>query len=315
MSGSQLRNAAAAFVLVLGGVGACGSEDGQPCELTRSCPRPLTECDTAKPPSGYEGLCVANHFRTYVMHLPSPMPAGKLPLIVTLHAGGPGAGLGQPIYIPAALDSGFAVVAPEGTMVQGDAPASIVGRKIWSAGGGFDIWTGGKDDVAFISALIDTLARRYPIDRARVFATGCSMASSMAYRLAHELSAQIAGIGALDGQEIAMSYPEPARTVAVMHMHSLGDTHIPYVGGLQPVLGINFKSVQATIAEWRARNGCPAQPDTVLNDPARTLLGLHWQCASGRGDVVLYTNPGDVNCVGQAASFIGFFKSLPARAP
>ena len=42
------------------------------------------------------------------------------------------------------------------------------------------------DDVGFIRAVFDDLARRVPIDRARIYATGMSNGAMMSYRLAVE---------------------------------------------------------------------------------------------------------------------------------
>jgi len=44
----------------------------------------------------------------------------------------------------------------------------------------------GIDDVGFVRAMIDDLAKRTPIDRTRIYATGLSNGAMMTYRIAAE---------------------------------------------------------------------------------------------------------------------------------
>jgi len=67
------------------------------------------------------------------------------------------------------------------------------------------------DDVAFISALIDTLVARYPIDPARVFVTGHSNGAHMAYHLAHSLWNKVAAIAPVEGSELRVTLTVPPR--------------------------------------------------------------------------------------------------------
>jgi len=63
------------------------------------------------------------------------------------------------------------------------------------------------------------LARRTPVDGTRVYATGLSNGSMMAYRFAAEASDRVAAVAGVAG---AMTLPNfaPKRPVAVMHIHN-----------------------------------------------------------------------------------------------
>ena len=85
-------------------------------------------------------------------------------------------------FTPKASAEGFIVVYPDGTSRR--APLLT-----WNAGHccGYAMEQR-VDDVAFISALIEDLAARFPIDRKRIYVTGMSNGAMMAHRLGSELS-------------------------------------------------------------------------------------------------------------------------------
>ncbi|GAB4376456.1 MAG: hypothetical protein Kow0062_16760 [Acidobacteriota bacterium] len=91
----------------------------------------------------------------------------------------------------------------------------------------------GADDVGFVSALIDWAAARWPIDPARVYATGASNGGMMSYRLAFELSDRIAAIAAFIANLPADSEcGEPAHPVPVFICNGdAEDDYMPWDGG------------------------------------------------------------------------------------
>ena len=105
--------------------------------------------------------------------------SGPLALVVALHGGlGSGDQLADTSqFEPLAERDGFAVVFPDGvsaTWNAGSCCGAAVTRKI--------------DDVAFLVALVDDIAKKVPIDRGRVFAVGHSNGAMMAFRLGCEAS-------------------------------------------------------------------------------------------------------------------------------
>lgn len=200
--------------------------------------------------------------RSYLVHVPPVANAGRpLPLVVNFHGGGGNAKV-QKAYSrmdEAADRDGYIAVYPNGT-------GGIGGRFLtWNAGACCGPAAANRvDDVGFSLALLDDLARRIPLDRARTYATGLSNGSMMAYRLGAEAPGHIAAVAGVAG---AMTLPGfgPGRPVPVMHIHSVDDPRALYGGGLGPAFPFTdtrvlHQSVDAMLALWIARNGCPERP-------------------------------------------------------
>jgi polyhydroxybutyrate depolymerase len=200
--------------------------------------------------------------RSYLVHVPPQAAAGRaLPVVLNFHGGGGHAG-NQKMYSRmdgTAAREGFIVVYPNGT-------GGIGGRLLtWNAGTCCG-WAAANqmDDVGFVVALLTDLAKRTPLDSARVYATGLSNGSMMAYRVAAEAPELIAAVAGVAG---AMTLPgfAPRLPVPVMHIHSIDDPHALYGGGLGPAFPMTntrvlHQPVDAMLGKWLAHNGCPAQP-------------------------------------------------------
>lgn len=211
--------------------------------------------------------------RSYIVHVPPQARGGKpLPAVVNFHGGGAHAQV-QKQYsrMDASADrEGFIAVYPNGT-------GGIGGRLLtWNAGACCGLAAASRvDDVGFAVALLDDLAGRVALDKGRIYATGLSNGSMMAYRLAAEAAHRIAAVAGVAG---AMTLPkfEPALPVPVMHIHSVDDERALYDGGLGPAFPFTntrvfHASVNSMLEKWIARNGCPAQPQ--LGDPLRGRPG------------------------------------------
>lgn len=173
-------------------------------------------------------LAYGGRARGYVVHVP-PAAAGEraLPVVLNFH-GAASSGAGQQRFsrMDAVADrAGFVVVYPDGT-----------GRYrrflTWNAGtccGSAVLQQ--VDDVGFALAVLDDCARRTPIDRERVYATGMSNGAMMAHRLAAQVPGRIAAIAPVAG---GLVYPLSGRgpAVPVLHVHSVDDPLALYRGGL-----------------------------------------------------------------------------------
>ena len=245
--------------------------------------------------------------RTYLLHLPAEAGPDRLPLLIALHGyGGSAARLRRVTGFDRIADrEHFAIVYPNGR------------NEMWNAGGRFEgagFWY--TDDVRFISDLIDALARRYPVDRGRVFVTGFSNGGFMAYRLARELSGKVAAIAPDAGTLLKGPYEDPLSDVAILHLHGLADTVVPFDGGMRDFGSLPVDSV---LAYWIRRQHCARVADTVFDSAG--IVGRRWKSRSGRGDVVLYTaahtghrwwtasDPG----IDGSELIWRFFKSVPRR--
>jgi polyhydroxybutyrate depolymerase len=154
---------------------------------------------------------------------------------------------------------GFLAVYPNGSGGIGDRLLT------WNAGTccGWAV-AKGVDDVGFVLALLDDLAQRTTMDARRVYATGLSNGSMMAYRVAAEAPQRIAAVAGVAG---AMTLPQfaPALSMPVMHMHSVDDQRALYAGGLGPAFPMTnsrvfHQPVDDMVERWRDHDGCPREP-------------------------------------------------------
>jgi polyhydroxybutyrate depolymerase len=203
--------------------------------------------------------------RSYIVHVPPQARIGEpLPAVLNFHGGGAHA-RAQKQYSrmdETADREGFIAVYPNGT-------GGIGGRLLtWNAGACCG-WAAASrvDDVGFAVVLLDDLAGRVPLDPERIYATGLSNGSMMAYRLAAEAAHRIAAVAGVAG---AMTLPRfaPASPVPVMHIHSVDDQRALYDGGLGPAFPFTntrvlHEPVDVMLEKWIAHNGCPVRPEVV----------------------------------------------------
>jgi len=144
------------------------------------------------------------------------------------------------------------------------------------------------DDLAFLSALIDSAVSELGVDRKRVFAAGFSNGASMVYRLACQRPELVAAVAPLSGgmpPDLVKACAQGA-PVAIIGMHG---THDPMVTFDQ--------SIRDGVADWVKRDGCPPRPrasrlpDVDANDGTQTRVDLYGPCTAGT-DVAFYTIEG-----------------------
>ncbi|MBX0292362.1 T9SS type A sorting domain-containing protein [Hymenobacter sp. HSC-4F20] len=141
----------------------------------------------------------------------------------------------------------FLVVHPNGTL-------DPAGNRYWNTF--TPPGTGGPDDVAFLSALIDSLRLRYRIDANRVYSTGMSNGGFMSYELACQLSNRVAAIASVAGSMTTsrLAVCNATRPVPVLEIHGTADNTVPYTGN------ILFVPIPTLVAAWVQRNGCNPTP-------------------------------------------------------
>jgi poly(3-hydroxybutyrate) depolymerase len=95
-------------------------------------------------------------------------------------------------------------------------------------------------DVDFIRQVFDRLETEFPIDKSRVYMVGVSAGSVMTYRLACDLSKQIAAIASVSGA-MRPDTCQPAQPVSVLEMHGTNDC---WTGGCPyaELLGVDASS-------------------------------------------------------------------------
>jgi len=282
-AGMRSAPVAVALALVLS-LGSCTTNGLPMKEGDRTPPLP-------QPTAGIQSVRLKHdgRLRMYRLHIPPAVHEGRpLPLLLAFHGGGGNArqfeassGLPQ-----LARREGFLLVFPDGT-----GPLSL---HTWNGGGCCGSAASGEvDDVGFVGALLDDLARRTPMDPTRVYVTGHSNGGMMSYRLAMELGHRIAAAAPVGGAMMVEEF-RPVRPVPLLHIHSVDDPRALYRGGKGPSFPgtgvvVDHRPVEEGLARWRAANGCPAQPrigEVVRGRPGSQGAGhtatlLRWEpCSS-----------------------------------
>jgi polyhydroxybutyrate depolymerase len=200
--------------------------------------------------------------RTYLEYVPQGLPATAVPLVIVLHGGTESAAIAAgstratSVWRDIADLDKFVVVYPDGV------------DNNWHDCRSDSAIVGTADDVGFIDALITRVASEHAIDASRIYVTGASNGGMMTYRIAQELSARVAGVGAVianlpvDPMASCHGAPQP---LTVVIMNGTADALMPYLGG--PVAGSadrgTVRSAQETLNYWLAVDGC-----TGLTTPA-----------------------------------------------
>lgn len=218
--------------------------------------------------------------RTYLLNLPpNYYNSSDFALIIAMHGGG-----GDAVQFEStskltdkANASGFVVVYPEG--VESNRLLKI---RTWNAGTCCEYaMENNIDDVGFISKLIDHLLASYKIDPKKVYATGHSNGGMLSYRLACELSNKIAAV-APNGCTMVVEQPcNPTRAVPVLHMHSVLDTNVPYMGGEGTgFTEVYYPPLDSVLNVWSQINNC-ATPSQVLLDNSDYKFTTWSDCDNG----------------------------------
>lgn len=215
------------------------------------------------------GLTVDGRSRAYFVHVPASVKAasGKVPLVVALHRGGGRAEFFARLthLNKIAAQGGFVVTYPQ----------AFEGH--WNDGRtrtGFRAFTEDINDVKFIMAVVADLAKRVDkVDTKRVFVTGMANGGMMAYRVACEATASIAGIAAVTANlPTRMRWRcQPKGPMSVLIMNGTNDPLMPWRGGefrerfqrLGSVL-----SATDTALFWARHNNCETIPQTQKLDSA-----------------------------------------------
>jgi len=227
-----------------------------------------------------ETIVVGDLKRTYKAHVPPlSTSAPALPLVIVLHGG---FGNAYAIEMQSEMSNladraGFVTAYPEGL---GKSLMPSLGRS-WNGGGCCNPAVARKiDDVAFIAAMIDDLAKKVNIDRKRVYATGLSNGAIMSYRLACDLSDRIAAIAPIGGPDTTLSC-RTVRPVSVIHFHGTADPCSPFQGGpgggcaakalgFEPKPIFDTPSISEIVKVWARRINAPPEPRTTIHTGAVT---------------------------------------------
>lgn len=232
-------------------------------------------------------LVFQGHLRSYLLHLPDATTTTPLPLVMVLHGGGGNArnaermsGMSQ-----IADRENFAVVYPNGS---GRLRRALL---TWNAGNCCGMALDEQvDDVGFLNAVLDDVARRAAIDSRRIYLTGMSNGGMMTYRMACESAGRFAAIAPVAG---AMNVTcKPATPLAVIAFHGTADEHVLYEGGA-PIKNVDRHPrvdapVRQTIAFWQQFDSCRSYATDTLAEVTTEV----WSNCQAGSEVELNTLEG-----------------------
>jgi len=208
--------------------------------------------------------------RTYLVYSPSNLEKNKkYPLLVILHGGG-GKGKNMPRLTHGGFEkladgNGAIVVYPDGLDKNWNDYRGDKSRKAQREN---------VDDVAFISSMLDEIAKTYPVDTARVYAAGISNGSMMSYTLACRAPERFAAVAPVAGAmpENLAAACKPSRPVPILIISGTEDNLVHWGGGDvtgpfgRKKLG-KVISVEKSRDFWLEKNGCdPAKKETSRTD-------------------------------------------------
>ncbi len=188
--------------------------------------------------------------RTYTLHVPSGLSAGKpLALVFDLHGAG-GSGTGQQ------RDSGWGAVADREKFLMAY-PDGIDGY--WNVDDTC-CGTAGKqkiDDVGFLKALILALSKDICIDATRIYVTGFSNGGGLTHRMGCDAADVIAAIAPM-ATDLRTQPCKPVRPISMMEFRGTKDSLEPYEGGLVGPAGGQYVAVgaKASLKLWADINQC-----------------------------------------------------------
>jgi polyhydroxybutyrate depolymerase len=176
-------------------------------------------------------------------------------------------------------DLGVLLVAPNGNNTNWSFPGKI---------------QPGRDDFAFVSAVLDDVEKRWPIDHARLFATGFSVGGSMAWNVACQMKGRFAAYAPVAGAFWDPLPTEcPGAPFSLRHVHGLADGTVPMKGRM--IGGGRFKQgdVLESMRRLRGFDGCPEEPSSQQTTGNMTCSTWSAKaCSSGR-ELVLCLHPGE----------------------
>lgn len=282
--------------------------------------------------------------RTAILFVPSrPTPAGGWPLVMMIHgAGGSAANVIEKMNWKDYGDrKAFVTLFPNGTPKDEIRPESFRNNpQTWNSGSAKSLAAGeesanakGIDDVGFLAALLSDVFGKLPIDRQRVFVTGHSNGSGMAYRFASVHPELVSAIGVCAGH--FFQDPKPL-VIPVPLIQIIGDQDpfTPLYGGKAGIFGRTSEAPPALKAptDWATMQGFASAPYLLLDDPRQRILywgpyppragapcvesiilknhGHNWPNRDGKGLPGLLVGP-SVDFFDATETMWEFFKSHP----
>jgi len=206
--------------------------------------------------------------RRYLIAAPDGAAAAGRALVIVLHGGGASAAqvMGR-AFPPSPLSLLLEIAAREQFVVV----APDAGEGGWADGCARSARAAGRDDVAFVDALIGRAISEHGVDPARVYVAGVSRGGWMAYRIASAIPHRLAAFAAILAP-MPESGPGSAPDVALpaLIVGGTADPLLPYRGGKYRyafnLMG-RLRSIDDSAAVWCGLGGLHDAPATSAIAP------------------------------------------------
>jgi polyhydroxybutyrate depolymerase len=208
--------------------------------------------------------------RTYTLHVPSGLAAGKpLAVVFDFHGAGGNGSQQQGMSGWASLGDreGFLTVFPDGVDGYWNVDDTCCG-------------TAGKskiDDIGFVKAIVEKLGTEMCIDSKRIYASGFSNGGGFTHRIGCDAADVFAAIAPMS-TDLRTQPCNAARPITMIETRGMADSLEPYEGGLVGPAGGQYVLVGAkeSLKLWAAINKCT---DTA-KEYEKYCEG-HTQCGDG----------------------------------
>jgi polyhydroxybutyrate depolymerase len=214
--------------------------------------------------------------RRYLLHVPADLDAARpAPLVMMLHGAGGNADHVARAYgwRELADREGFIAVFPEGTRRGSTeaAESAMTNPRLWNDGSGRGPAGRRKvDDIGYLAAVLDDVARRCNVDADRVYCTGFSNGASMTFSAGVQLSDRFAAVAPISGH-LWLADPKPTSPRAMFFLTGDADPLNPLAGGdaPSPFGGPRQQKppIRKSIDAWVTLLGLdPAKPTVIRDD-------------------------------------------------
>jgi polyhydroxybutyrate depolymerase len=153
----------------------------------------------------------------------------------------------------------------------------------------------GRDEMAFVAAVLDDVEAKFPIDQTRLWASGFSIGGSMTWYAACYLGSRFAAFAPIAGS-FWEPLPEhcPSGPANIRHIHGLTDRTVPLEGRTLRGGSIRQGDSWVGLALWKKIDGCKAEPARFEAEerPDRMICRVWQGCTSGK-ELQLCLHPGE----------------------
>ena len=244
-------------------------------------------------------LIVDGMVRTYDLYIPGNLGDGPRPLLIMYHGhignsdvmtGENGKKAPYKVWLQIAEREKLLVAVPNGEKGVDD-------NRGWNDCRADTTTNPPTDDVKFSLSLIEAINLQFPVDRARIYATGTSNGGNMVIRLAMEVPETFAAVAAVVASNPVQSEcTEQRLPIPVLIMNGTDDPLLPYQGGKvgkQKSGRGTVLSTPDTVQYWVKVNGAqPAArveslPDRDPSDKS-TVIRHRYVAGKQNAEIVLY---------------------------